>query len=114
MGHPVVHFEIIGEGARELGSFYSEVFEWKLNFDNSMNYGIVDTGSVPAGGIGEPQGGLANRTTLYIQVPDINKTLEQVGGLGGKTVMARTEIPGAVTMALFEDPRGNLIGLVEG
>jgi predicted enzyme related to lactoylglutathione lyase len=33
--------------------------------------------------------------------------------MGGKVIMERTVLPGMVTMAQFEDPAGNVIGLVE-
>ena len=51
--------------------------------------------------------------TFYVQVDDINAYLKKAESLGGKTVMPRTEIPNAVTMALFSDVDGNTIGLVE-
>jgi predicted enzyme related to lactoylglutathione lyase len=38
--------------------------------------------------------------------------LEQIEGLGGTVVRDVTVIPGMVTMALFTDPEGNLVGLV--
>jgi predicted enzyme related to lactoylglutathione lyase len=33
--------------------------------------------------------------------------------MGGKVIMPPTEIPGSVTMAQFQDPEGNLIGLIK-
>jgi predicted enzyme related to lactoylglutathione lyase len=33
--------------------------------------------------------------------------------MGGKTVMPPMEIPGAVTMAQFSDPDGNVIGIIK-
>ena len=44
MGNPVVHFEVLGKDGEALQSFYSDLFDWKINADNPMNYGIVDTG----------------------------------------------------------------------
>jgi predicted enzyme related to lactoylglutathione lyase len=34
MGHPVVHFEVIGSDAAKLQSNYSELFGWELDADN--------------------------------------------------------------------------------
>ena len=42
MGRPVVHFEVIGKDDERLRSFYGELFEWQMNADNPMRYGIVD------------------------------------------------------------------------
>ena len=57
---------------------------------------------------------MAPATMVYVQVPDINAHLAKIEAAGGKTVMPRTEIPDAVTMAIFTDPAGNNVGLVEG
>jgi len=54
------------------------------------------------------------RTTFYVQVPDLQATLDQAVAKGGKVVMPPMEIPGMVTLAQFADPEGNLVGLVKG
>lgn len=54
MGSPVVHFEIHGGDSAAISDFYSSVFDWHINADNPMNYGLVDTdadGSGIAGGV---------------------------------------------------------------
>jgi len=60
MGAPVVHFEIMGGRGSQLEKFYSELFGWKINSDNPMKYGVVDTGGGPGeltGGVGVSQDG---------------------------------------------------------
>lgn len=47
MGAPVVHFEIIGGEGDELEKFYGELFGWKINSNNPMKYGTVDTSGGP-------------------------------------------------------------------
>ena len=37
MGHPVVHFEVIGKDAAALATFYSELFGWEIDTNNPMN-----------------------------------------------------------------------------
>ncbi len=44
-------------------------------------------------------------------VDDLQAYLDSVETLGGKIVQGITTIPGMVTMALFADPEGNVIGL---
>jgi hypothetical protein len=44
MGAPVVHFEIMGGEGSELETFYRQLFGWKINSNNPMKYGIVETG----------------------------------------------------------------------
>ena len=52
MGRAVVHFEVIGKDAAALQSFYSGLFDWQIDADNPMNYGIVtkDGNTTPDGG----------------------------------------------------------------
>lgn len=115
MGLPVVHFEIHGGNSEEITEFYTSVFAWKVNADNPLNYGLVDTdadGHGIAGGICASE--MAPAVLIYIQVEDPQATLDNVEAAGGTTILPVTEIPGAVTMAIFEDPAGNKIGLVKG
>ena len=113
MPNPVVHFEIQSSGAEGLQKYYSDLFGWHIDAGNPMNYGVVDTHSGGiGGGIGGTTGG-PNRVTFYTEVDDIDAYLKKANDLGGKTVMPVTEIPGMATFALFEDPEGNVVGIVK-
>ncbi|HXG00758.1 MAG TPA: VOC family protein [Bacteroidota bacterium] len=119
MGAPVVHWEINSNNAQRLQEFYSRVFGWTIDTNNPMNYGLVNTGSTLGahGGIGQndpSQPVTPPPVTFYIQVSDLQTTLDRVTELGGSVVMPVTEIPNMVTFALFRDPDGNVIGLVKG
>lgn len=112
MPNPVVHFEIIGADNKGLEKFYGELFGWHLESFPDPPYGLIDThaGEGINGGIGaDPSGD--SRVTFYVAVPDLKKTLDQVEKLGGKTVMDVTELP-MVTLAMFTDPEGGLVGLI--
>ena len=41
MGYPVVHFEITGTDSAALHKYYGELFDWQINADNPMGYGLV-------------------------------------------------------------------------
>ena len=115
MGQPVVHFEIHGDDSGTTAAFYAAVFEWSVNADNPMNYGLVDTNAEGQGiGGGICASDMAPAVVIYIQVDDPQLYLDKVEAAGGQTILPVTEIPGAVTMAIFEDPSGNRIGLVKG
>jgi len=70
MGHPVVHFEIIGKDAKKLRSFYGDLFGWE--FDTSApvaeaisqpgNYGFVNRNPT-SDGTGIPVGWAEASTT---------------------------------------------------
>ncbi len=115
MGAPVVHFEISSPNAEALQKFYGELFDWKIDGDNPQGYGLVDTGSergIP-GGIGAPPQG-PGHFTIYVMVPELQATLDHAEALGGKTIMPPMEVPGAdVTLAMFTDPDGHVIGLTK-
>ena len=116
MGAPVVHFEIMGGQGNQLEKFYGELFGWKINSNNPMKYGVVDTGGGPGGingGVGPSQVG-SNRVSVYAQVHDLQATLDKVEKLGGKTILGPTEVPGGPKLAMFTDPAGNITGLFLG
>ena len=50
---------------------------------------------------------------IYVEVEDLQATLDKAESLGGKTTMPIMEIPGMVTLAHFSDPDGNVIGIVK-
>jgi len=119
---PVVHFEIVGKDAKKLHNFYSKLFEWDINADNPMNYGMVNPagfgnevgkGSI-GGGISAAEPGTPSYVTFYVQVNDTDAYLKKIESMGGKTLVPTTEIPNVVTFALFKDPEGNIVGLVKG
>jgi predicted enzyme related to lactoylglutathione lyase len=67
-GAPVVHFEIVGKDSSKLISFYGELFDWKINSDNPMNYGIIKSqreGTI-GGGIGQSREGQPGYVTFYV------------------------------------------------
>lgn len=116
MGNPIMHWEVTGKDGKRLQKFYTELFDWKIDTNNPMQYGMVDTGGKGInGGIATAQGGPGG-VTFYVEVEDLEEYLKSAERLGGKTLMPPTEVPGArgtVAFALLADPEGNRIGLVK-
>ena len=112
MPNPVVHFEIQTQEPEKVQKFFADLFDWHVDADNPISYGIVDThaGGIN-GGIGPAQG--ANQVTFYVEVDDLQAYLDKAESLGGKTLMPPTVIPGMVTLAMFADPQGNTVGMVK-
>ncbi len=114
MAHPVVHFEIMGGEADELQRFYTELFGWRIDADNPMSYGVVQAAE---GGIGGGVGSAVEGehfVTVYVQVDDLQEALDRAEAAGGRTLLAPSDVPGGPTLALFLDPAGNRMGLVQG
>jgi hypothetical protein len=112
MAQPVVHFEI---GARDFGkavSFYSALFDWKIDGQSMKDYGLVEAGPKGiGGGIFRASEQFPSHVTIYVQVDDLQKYCDQIPSLGGKVVVPPSPIPGVGAFAMFQDPEGNMIGL---
>jgi len=120
MGQPVVHFEVIGKDAKKLQSYYSDLFGWKIDSDNPMNYGIVQRdGNVNAdgvgigGGVGTGPDGYPGHVTVYVEVPDVEAALAKAESLGGSRMMGPEQVMEQVEIGLFNDPEGHLVGVVK-
>lgn len=118
MGQPVVHFEVFGKDGERLQGFYSDMFGWEIDSDNPMNYGLVsrDQNTSPdgigiGGGIGSGQEG-QSYVTFYVSVDDVEAGLQKAESLGGSRVMGPMEVMDQLTIGLFNDPEGHMIGLV--
>jgi predicted enzyme related to lactoylglutathione lyase len=130
MGNPVVHFQLCAEDVDAMSAFYREVFGWRIeprrltSVDADVNgtYPVIDA---EEGGIA---GGITDRipekggTVLVIEVDDLDTTIERVVAHGG-----RMRFPGSLPERMrlsagdddvpfawveFEDPEGNLVGLI--
>lgn len=113
MGHPVVHWEIGAKDAKRLQDFYAKLFDWKIDTNNPMNYGMVETGGTGGinGGIMQAQENMPAFLTFYVQVDDLQAYLDRAEGLGGKPIVPPTPIPDVGRFAMFTDPEDNCIGL---
>ena len=113
MSNRVVHFEIIGKDGKKLQDFYAGLFGWKIDANNPMSYGMVDANETGlGGGIASGQGG-DGHVTVYVEVDDLQAYLKKAEGLGGKTIMPPTAVPGGPEIAMFADPEGHVIGLAK-
>ena len=53
-----------------------------------------------------------NYVMVYVSVDDIQASLDKAASLGAQTLVPPTEIPdGRGSIAVFQDPQGNVIGL---
>lgn len=115
MANPVIHFEVTGTDAKKLQVFYGDVFDWHIDANNPMGYGMVSadgsegigggiTGSAEEGGQG---------VTFYVEVANLEDALKRIVAAGGTTSMDPADVPGGPRMAQFTDPEGHRIGLIQ-
>jgi uncharacterized protein len=105
-------FEVLGRDREKLHQFYSGLFDWTVEDNPEMKYGMVQTGDGIPGGIGETPDGSAGHVTFYVNVDDVRSSASKAEKLGGKTVMPATDMP-QVTIALIADPEGHVVGLMK-
>ena len=115
MGNPVVHFEISGKDGEALSEFYRSAFGWNINCNT---HGIYSVDPESENGV---DGHIftttddtcsTNGVTIYIEVDDLQATLEKAESIGGQTLVPPRAIPNRMgSFAMFLDPSGNCIGL---
>ena len=120
MGMPVVHFEITGKDSKALHAYYSKLFSWEIDANNPMDYGLVAReGNTNADGVGIGGGiakgpeGYPGHVTVYVEVPDVEATLAQAQEMGGQRMMGPEEVMEGLTIGLFTDPEGHVMGVMQ-
>ena len=121
MGRPIVHFEVMAKDATAIRSFYADLFDWKIDADNPLNYGMVSPDdnapggagtSGIGGGIGQmPEGMGDGYATFYVDVDDVEAALSKAENLGGQRLMGPENVMEGLTIGLFTDPEGHIVGL---
>ena len=120
MGQPVVHFEVMGQDGEKLRSYYSELFGWKIDAGNPMGYGIVSReenlgpdGEGIAGGVGQMPEGQPGTAPSTWACPTRRPRWQRRRASAGRGCMGPEEIMGSIVIGLFNDPEGNLVGVVQ-
>jgi predicted enzyme related to lactoylglutathione lyase len=112
MSYPIVHWEIGGHDSAALREFYAKAFGWTMT-EAGPGYTVVQpTGDGLGGGIMQVPEGTPPYVTVYVKVDDLDGKLEEIRHLGGKVVVAPTEIDSSMSFALFADPQGAVVGLL--
>jgi len=112
MPNPIVHFEVLGKDKAVLEDFYRAIFDWQLN-PVMDNYVMVSPGMGINGGIGTSMDGGTGHATFFVEVANIAETLAVVVGRGGRKLTEPEQVPNGPLIALFADPDGHIIGLVQ-
>ena len=114
MGNKVGWFEMAGGDGKTLQKFYGDLFGWKIDANNPMNYGMVEASDAGlGGGVGPAAPGGGSHLTVYVEVDDLQAALDKAEQLGGKTVNPPMDVPDGPSIAHFTDPEGNFVGLMK-
>ena len=108
----MVFFDIAGPSLAPQAAFYRTVFGWDIAADG--RFSVPVTSPLPGYLRVEPSTqGPPTERVVYVGVADIAATLAKVAANGAAVVIPRTVVPGVVILALFKEPAGNRMGLVE-
>jgi predicted enzyme related to lactoylglutathione lyase len=112
MAAPLVYFDIAGPDLTVQADFYRAIFDWDIGPDGGFSTPVLTPmrGSLR---VEDASYGPVAERVLYIGVPDITATITRIMALGGAIIFPRLVVPGVVILALFTDPAGNRMGLIE-
>ena len=116
MANPFVHVELNASDPEKAKSFYSKLFDWKLeDMPNSAvpagTYTLVNVGGGTGGGIMKQVPGGPGGWLPYVLVDDIHKSTQQAKSLGGQIMKDVTEVPDMGWFSIVQDPGGAIFGL---
>jgi predicted enzyme related to lactoylglutathione lyase len=108
MSSPVVQFQILSKAPDDTARFYTGLFGWTVNTDNSLGYRQVNTGSEDGiqGGIWPAPPQTQNFVQLFIAVDNVSESVKKAEGLGAKVIIPATTLPDGNEMAVLLDPQG--------
>jgi uncharacterized protein len=108
----IVHFEIPADDMQRAKAFYSNLFGWKIEDYQGMDYAMIDV-------LGAPGGGMMKRMhpeqqiTNYIGVPSVDEYAAKVEKLGGKIIVPKKAVPGMGYFIICMDTENNAFGIWE-
>jgi predicted enzyme related to lactoylglutathione lyase len=119
-----VHFEIHAADPAAMQTFYQRLFGWRFQaWEGPMEYWVVTTGASGEPGIdgglmrrrgaSPVEGQAVNAFVCTMDVPDVDRTLGDLGAAGGSLALPKMAVPGVGWLAYIKDPDGNLLGIMQ-
>lgn len=114
MPNPLCHFELMTADPAACKAFYGSVFDWQFDDASMPGYTLVNAGAEPTGGIlPKPDDAPGVCANLYFKVEDATAVLAKVVEKGGTVLVPKTPIPNVGFFAMFADPEGIPIGIMQ-
>jgi predicted enzyme related to lactoylglutathione lyase len=115
MANPFVHVELNTTDLPKARTFYSGLFDWKLE-DMPMadgTYTTIEVGDDGTGGgmMAHPMPGAPTMWLPYVLVDDLEAATAKAQQLGGTLIKDATEVPNMGSFSIIQDPTGGVIGL---
>jgi len=114
MSNVLCHFELMTNDPKKCKAFYGSVFDWRFDDESMPGYTLINTGAEPSGGIfPKPDQAPAVCANIYFRVDDIDSVLGRATENGAVVVVPKTAIPTVGDFAMFADPEGIVVGLMQ-
>lgn len=117
MSNRIVWLEVASSNIPASADFYRKLFDWPIVTDEKMNYTMTNFGMNETGigfsPIDEEQGVTPGSVLVYVGVENADAVIDRARSLGAQIILDKTEIPTIGWMAIFADPGGNRIGILE-
>ncbi len=125
--NPVVHFEMPYENADRVAAFYKKAFGWKMDktgpeyggyvtahtAETDENRMVKTPGTINGGFYDKKAQHVSPMPSVVISVDDIQAAMKAVTDAGGSVVSQPEEIPQIGLWAVFTDPEGNRVSILQ-
>lgn len=113
MSSALCHFELVTADPGRCKAFYGAVFGWMFDERRMPGYTLIQTGQEPTGGILPNAATHGPSLNAYFSVASIDDCLRKVTQAGGEVLMPKTAVPGVGHLAIFADPEGIAVGVIQ-
>ena len=110
MTNQFIHVELATRNSERAKKFYTQLFDWQMEYMPAMKYTMITAGKGVAGGMWQDKKN-ASQWMPYVLVDDIAISTQKAKKLGAKVLKDVIEVPGAGWMSVLADPTGAVIGL---
>jgi len=115
MANPFVHVELNTTDVAKAKTFYSKLFDWKMEDvegGESGTYTMISVGEGTGGGLlKHPMPGAPSMWLAYVLVDDIKAATAKARSLGADIKKDVTEVMGMGWLTILQDPTGATLGL---
>ena len=115
MANSFMHVELQTKDVDKAKRFYQGIFDWRFEdmpMGNGMSYTGIHVGEGTGGGMWtNPADNGAAHWLAYVNVDNIEATIEKVKFSGGAVVQPKTEVPDMGWYSVITDPSGAVLGL---
>jgi uncharacterized protein len=112
MACPVVEWQMLAKNPDSAASFYSGLFGWTVDANNSLGYRRIATGGFDGGIWPSPSDG-HNLVQLFVGVDSVAEYHHRAEEMGAKTIVAPQRLPDGDELAIMLDPSGMPFGLLK-